>query len=329
MSAVYGAMEVCHMEHMNELPPLVAVNPSRPRKDELLLQGAIDTHAHALPHLDEDMYMLDIFQLARSGAEVGMRAMVVKNHMGSSCGEVYLANKYSGGCHLIGGVCLNRSVGGINPQAVTTAAQFGSLNGVPSGRVVWMPERDSLHNAKLFNVPQDKLHWFLTPFAESRIENGLTPAAREVCKRIAAEDMVLATGHLSAAESIALIKEAKDLGVKRFIVTHVSGSEIDFTLETKKQAVELGAMLEESVVVWMPVMRHLGFRIGDAYEDVIADMKVIGAEHYCLSSDFGITECPPPVEGMREFIRLCLDVGFNDDEIRAMAGGNAARLLGL
>jgi hypothetical protein len=317
------------MENETTLPPLVAVNPSRPRKDQEFLRGAIDTHAHALPHLDEDMYMLDIFELARSGAEVGMRAMVVKNHMGYSCGEVYLANKYSGGCQLIGGVCLNRSVGGINPQAIDVAARFGSLNGVPSGRVVWMPERDSLYTAKLFNVAPDKLHWFLTPFVEANIESGLTPAAREVCKRIAREDMVLGTGHLSAAESIALIREAKDLGVKRFLVTHVSGSEIDFTLETKKQAVKLGAMLEESLVVWQPVMRHLGFTVGDAYDDVIADMKEIGAEHYCLSSDCGITECPPPAEAMREFIKLCMDADFTDDEIKAMAGGNAASLLGL
>ena len=141
--------------------------------------------------------------------------------------------------------------------------------------------------------------------------------------------MVLATGHLSAVESIALIREAKDLGVKRFIVTHVSGSEIDFTLDTKKQAVELGATLEESLVVWLPVMRHLGYRVGDAYEEVIADMKAIGAEHYCLSSDGGITECPPPVEAMREFIKLCLDAGFSEEDVKAMAGGNAAKLLGL
>ena len=270
-----------------------------------------------------------IFELARAGSEVGMRAIVVKNHMGSSCGEAYLANKYSGGCQIIGGVCLNRATGGFNPQAVTAAATFGSLNGVPPGRFVWMPERDALAHIKLFHVPEAKWHRYLSPFVEQKIKKGLIPEAREVCKRVAKEDMVLATGHLSPEESLALIPEAKDLGVKRFLITHASGSEVGFKLEHKKRAVELGALIEESVVLWMPVMQHLGFRVADAYKEIIADMKKIGAEHYCLSTDCGITECPPPVEAMREFIKLCMDAGFTDDEIKAMAGSNAARLIGL
>ena len=34
-------------------------------------------------------------------------------------------------------------------------------------------------------------------------------------------------------------------------------------------------------------------------------------------------------EGLREFIKLCLDAGFSDKEVKAMAGENAVRLIGL
>jgi microsomal dipeptidase-like Zn-dependent dipeptidase len=38
---------------------------------------------------------------------------------------------------------------------------------------------------------------------------------------------------------------------------------------------------------------------------------------------------PTPVTGFRAVIALCISLGFSDDDIRKLTGGNAARLLGL
>ena len=36
-----------------------------------------------------------------------------------------------------------------------------------------------------------------------------------------------------------------------------------------------------------------------------------------------------PLEGFRRGIKLCIDLGYDDDQIRKMVSSNAARMLGL
>jgi hypothetical protein len=38
---------------------------------------------------------------------------------------------------------------------------------------------------------------------------------------------------------------------------------------------------------------------------------------------------PTPVEGLRYVIQMLIDLNYGDDDIRAMIGGNATRLMGL
>jgi hypothetical protein len=40
-------------------------------------------------------------------------------------------------------------------------------------------------------------------------------------------------------------------------------------------------------------------------------------------------ENPTPVEGFRSVIRLCLDMGYEPEEVRKMTGLNACRLMGI
>ncbi len=47
------------------------------------------------------------------------------------------------------------------------------------------------------------------------------------------------------------------------------------------------------------------------------------------SSDLGQVNNPTPVTGFRAVVRLCIDLGYDDDTIRRLVGGNAARLVGL
>ena len=57
-------------------------------------------------------------------------------------------------------------------------------------------------------------------------------------------DMTLSTGHSSPAESIMIIKAAKAAGVNRIFVQHPFMPRVGMTIETQKEAVKLGALLE-------------------------------------------------------------------------------------
>ena len=59
------------------------------------------------------------------------------------------------------------------------------------------------------------------------------------------------------------------------------------------------------------------------------EIDAVGAEHYILSTDFGVYTLPAPVEGFREFIACMLDLGIPADDVRIMTARNPARLLGL
>jgi microsomal dipeptidase-like Zn-dependent dipeptidase len=52
-------------------------------------------------------------------------------------------------------------------------------------------------------------------------------------------------------------------------------------------------------------------------------------EQTILGSDLGQIRNPTPVTGFRAVIRLCIGLGYDDEEIRKLVGGNAARLLGI
>ncbi|MCW3006114.1 MAG: hypothetical protein JWP17_740 [Solirubrobacterales bacterium] len=299
------------------------------RKDLELLRGSIDTHCHAMPSVGEGIWLQDVFELAREGDEFGLDAICVKYHFGSSAGQAYLANKYAGAehCKIIGGVTLNRAAGGWNPEAVRILAQDAHLDGFRSGRIVWFPERDALGDAKILGKPD--LHTYLSPFCNQKIEDGLLPEVVEILEIVAKEDLCLALSHTSPEESLALIPEARRLGVKHIVATHASGRNVGWTFEQEKRGAELGVIFEESVITWTPAMRIFGYDVIDAREQIIEHIRAIGPEHYCISSDCGYVQGATPVEAMRIFIAMLIDEGFTDAEIQLMTRTNAARLLGL
>ncbi|MBV8743642.1 MAG: hypothetical protein JO134_01220 [Xanthobacteraceae bacterium] len=46
-------------------------------------------------------------------------------------------------------------------------------------------------------------------------------------------------------------------------------------------------------------------------------------------SDLGQVGTFTPLEGFRRGIKMCIDLGYTDDEIRQMVSLNAARMLGI
>src|ERR1700749_1391675 len=105
------------------------------------IKGAIDVHVHS----ETDLFprIADDVGVARHAASLGLRAISLKCHPERTTSRAYLAQQMVPGIQIVGGIVLNRSVGGINPAAVESALQLGAKN-------VWMPTVDAANHARTF-----------------------------------------------------------------------------------------------------------------------------------------------------------------------------------
>jgi hypothetical protein len=271
------------------------------------LKGVIDIHTHVGPATALSISRtLNAIEAAQIAKRHGMRAIVFKQHYLETASWAYLVSQMVPGIKLFGGIALNRSVGGLNPNAVEQVATFAG----GFGRVVYMPTFESEH----YNPN--------SPIAVPVSKNGqLLPAVGEILKIIAKYDMVLSTGHSSPAESIMIIKAAKAAGVNRIFVQHPMLARVGMSIETQKEAAKLGAKLEYV----------LGEALGDpkGFNEFVAGIKAVGPENVVLGSDLGQWGRSLPTDGFKVIIPRLLKAGFTQAQVDMMAKSNPAKLLGL
>jgi hypothetical protein len=274
------------------------------------LRGAIDIHVHAFP--DSRPRSLDGIDAARMAKERGMRAIVLKNHYEPTASLAYIVRKAVPGIEVFGGIDLNLTVGGINPAAVAYMTQVTG----GYGRFVWMPTFDA-ENAVRFEDAR-------RPFVSVSGNGGvLLPAVKEVIALIARHDLVLATGHSSADEGVALVREGQRQGVRHMVVTHAMNPPIEMDVPRMQEAARLGAFIEF-------VGSSLETPDTPARMDRFADaIRKIGPEFCILSSDLGQQGNPLPADGYAAFLAAMRSRGFTEAEVDRMSRRNPAILLGL
>ena len=275
--------------------------------DHIELEGVIDIHAHIGPATALSISRsLDAIEAAQLAQRHGMRAIVFKQHYLETASWAYLVSRVVPGIKLFGGIALNRSVGGLNPNAVEQVATFAG----GFGRVVYMPTFESEH----YNPN--------SPIAVPVSKNGqLLPAVGEVLKVMAKYDMTLSTGHSSPAESIMIIKAAKAAGVNRIYVQHPFMPRVGMTIETQKEAVKLGALLEYVI--------GEGLASAKEFEHWSQSIKEVGFENVVFGSDLGQWGRSLPTDGYKVIIPRLLKAGFTKAQIDMMTKTNPARLIGL
>jgi microsomal dipeptidase-like Zn-dependent dipeptidase len=145
-----------------------------------------------------------------------------------------------------------------------------------------------------------------------------------ILDQIAKADAVLSAGHLHISEIWPLFAEAKARGVQRRLVNHPTFV-IDASLADISELAADGAFIEHSMCMFTPDCR---FKL---YEPDVLDSVVKAGtfEQTILGSDLGQVGNPTPVEGFRRVIGVLLDLGYSEERIAALTGGNAARLMGL
>jgi hypothetical protein len=275
---------------------------------QVSLQGVIDFHAHSAP--DVSRRSATSFEVVRQAKAAGMRAVVLKNHYVTTAPLAQLAMQEVGGIEVFGGIVLNRSNGGINPEAVRRMAEVEGKR----GKVVWCPTFDAENQVKSTKSNQ--------PFVPVVKDGKPVPAMADIFKLVVENDLVFATGHSSPEESIILLTAARQAGVKRMLVTHVLSESTRANIEQMKRMVAQGGMLE---VVYLA---HLGAKPLPLSVCVEA-IHAVGAEHFLMSSDLGQPNNPPHTEGLRAFIAGLKAGGVTDREIDLITRKNPAHLLGL
>ena len=269
------------------------------------LAGVIDFHVHSGP--DSRPRSVSDLEIARIAKRAGMRGLVFKNHFTMTADRAWLAMQEVDGIEIFGGVALNHAVGGLNAEAVRQLVAFSGGR----GKVVWLPTFDAEFWMRRAGDPGE---------AVPLMANGAPdPALGEIFDLIAEHDLVLAMGHSSPEEVLALIPEARRHGVEHILVTHGLGQQ-----PSNAQIAEMvrqGAIIE---LVWLAV--HNGeFRLAE-YTAAITEF---GAGHFLLSSDFGQENNPLHTDGLAAFMDGLRREGISDADIDLMVRENPATLLGL
>jgi Family of unknown function (DUF6282) len=197
--------------------------------------GMADLHAHASPSL-LPRHGDDTATVAAERA-LGFGTIVLKSHEGSTVERAAIA-----GPGVFGGIVLNSAIGGANPDAVEVAARLG-------GRVVWMPTVSSRTHQAGASSPELSVHRGFELRPVDVVDDGVLRAEwHDVLDVIAAHDLVLASGHLSAAETVTAFREARRHGVNRLVVTHPMMAFLRWNAEAAQVLQELGAHLELGVL---------------------------------------------------------------------------------
>ncbi len=289
------------------------------------IQGGYDLQVHVAP--DVIARRIDDLDLAKEFLAAGLKGFVLKSHYFPTAERARVVTKAVPGIRAFGAIALNHSIGGLNPVAVELAGRSGC-------RIVWMPTVDAANetagrpggtNRKLPFWAQIQLELAATginppPMTVIGDDGELVPAARSCLELIRKHEMVLATGHLGRREIFALARTAREMNLRRVLVTHAEFPSQNLTAEEQAELAGLGAMIEHCFTTM-----HTGKA---PWNEALHSIRRVGPERCVISTDLGQTINPPVAEGFAMFAQTLLDGGFHAEQIRRMAVTNPAELIG-
>ncbi len=198
------------------------------------ISGAIDLHCHFGPdaHRARSVTALEAAAQAR---DAGHAAVLLKSHTEPTAQLARIVADVVDGINVYGGVCCDHEMGGLNPAAVETALGLG-------GRIVWLPTLSSRQDvvngvAEQLGIPGPGL-------VVIDDDGEILPVVREIAALCHEHDAVLATGHISGPEHVAV---AREFGSRqKVLVTHAMEDMVGPKLSAPELAelADLGAWIE-------------------------------------------------------------------------------------
>jgi len=284
---------------------------------EFDMTNAIDMHVHSGP----DIYQRSVtdYEAALTAKGLGFKAIVLKNHIASTAARAEILNQRDMGITVFGGIVLNKSVGGINLQAVENMMLMS-----PSyGRVVWLPTFDASTIADLHGQS-----------AKLQVIDGdgnLVPELIEILELIAKHNLILATGHIKKKDIFKVVEKAIKLGVKRIVITHAMADVPNLSVTEMQTLVSKGVFFELTYLTYLsgeraPIRSLRGSKHVD-FSEMVKAIKIIGAENFVISSDLGQSGNPIPSDGLRQFTLKLKEYGCSDRELKLVLIENPGFLL--
>ncbi|MGE0705284.1 MAG: DUF6282 family protein [Vicinamibacterales bacterium] len=289
-----------------------------------LLQGAVDCHVHACPHINGRS--VTVLEAVRHAAAAGMRGLGLMDNFANSSGLAALARHELGdlGVDVFGGLIMEPPAGGVSAEAVRIALKYGYGPGT-GARFISLPT----HHTRNIARQERRSPAYVEACLEIPEHGDLPGDLPEILDLIASHDVVLNTGHIAAHEALRLVDIARARGVTRMLVPS------SYYAPDEVQALAaLGAMTEHSFF-FVSHATQAGLTHVDAAANTVAPVsaprmveliQAAGAESCVLSSDCGVFLLPPPDEGLREFLLLLESCGIDRAALTQMVGTNPARL---
>lgn len=300
-----------------QIPAIPAIeNPTLPEADNLL-RGVSDIHLHAAP--DSKARLGNELEFARAARDAGYKSMMFKSNDFSCHDRAYLIRQELPGFEVFGSLCMNR----VHGDKVNVFAAEKAVN--TTGhlcRCIWMPTQDAVYQSIRYHGKREGV-----PVVD---DNGrVLPEVVRVMEICAEANIIFATGHSSPEECIVLARKAREVGVKKCVVTHANSGIWKMTHDQIKQCIDLGAWIEYSYItnLWGPGTGLPDFeRMGD---NEFAAFTLINPERSVITTDLGQVGMPHPVEGMRRCIIALLENGLTQKQVDFMVRINPAQLVGL
>ena len=280
------------------------------------LHGAADLHCHFGPDPHRER-SVDAFEAATDALAVGHRAVVLKSHDFPTAALAWSVQRAvapdRGDFAVVGGICCDREVGGVNPAAVEVALRLGA-------RIVWLPTLSSRQDYETGVAAQLGLPGPGITILDD--DGDLAPETREVLALVLEHDAVLATGHVSAAEHYAVVRDFARRG--RVVLTHATEDLAgpNLSAEQCSELADLGAFVE------LCAMTCIGGLATRTPAEMAATIRRVGVERVTLGTDFGQKINPRPAAGLQTYADALFAEGLTDAEIRRMACTNPCALLG-
>jgi Family of unknown function (DUF6282) len=277
------------------------------------LTGAVDLHCHFGPDAHRSRSVTAIEAVAEARA-AGHAAVVLKSHDQPTTLLAWALDQFHDNIRVFGGICCDREVGGVNPAAVEAALRTGA-------KVVWLPTLSSEQDQRNGVAAQLGIPGPGCRVVDDKRE--LTADARAVLDLVAEHDAVLATGHISADEHVAVARAFGRRG--RVLVTHameeLAGP--DLTIAQCMELADMGATVE------LCAMTCIGALATRKPAELAACAQAVGPARCTLATDYGQQVNPRPAAGLQGWADALLAEGLSGAEVRRMACTNPAALIGL
>jgi hypothetical protein len=275
-----------------------------PRYD---LSGLIDMHMHTSPDI-RPRYCNDV-QAAQEAKAAGMRAILLKSHVTITADRAQIAENVVTGIRVFGGLALNKPVGGLNPSAVEVALKMGA-------KIIWMPTLDAANT-----LPPSEKAGGISIFTES---GQVRKEVHEIVDLIHQSNVILATGHISVEEILAIVRMGRERGLCKLLITHPDSPLIRMPVETQIEISAEGIFFERCYLDTTYVMEYF-----TTLKEIAGVIRKVGVSSTVLTTDFGLAGLPSQVQGLSAYLEGLFQEGIKPEEIYRMAGETPTFLLGL